>query len=89
MNYKVQAILSIDTDNLPENFDVILKEEQAVVAQWKQEGILEHLFLRDTKNGAILLFNGLSEDEVKEKMKTLPFYQIKKHIEYYNLIQQF
>jgi muconolactone D-isomerase len=36
---RIQAILTIDTDNLPENFQEILKHEQEVVAQWKDEGV--------------------------------------------------
>lgn len=47
----IQAILTIDTDNLPDNFQDILKEEQAVVARWKEEGVLSHLYLRETKMG--------------------------------------
>jgi hypothetical protein len=86
---RIQVILTIDTENLPANFQEILQQEQAVVAAWKVEGILEHLFLRDTKNGAVLIFTNLSEAEVEARMQTLPFYLIKKSVEYYNLIQQF
>ena len=52
---RVQAILTLDMENLPSNFSDILKEEQEVVAKWKEQGILEHLFLRQTKNGAVLI----------------------------------
>jgi muconolactone D-isomerase len=86
---RIQAILTIDTDNLPENFQEILKEEQAVVAQWKDEGILEHLFLRENRNGAVLIFKNLNEEQVRERMTTLPFFKIQKSIDYYSLIQQF
>ena len=47
---RIQAILTIDTDNLPSNFQEIIKHEQEVVAKWKEEGFLESLFLRQTKN---------------------------------------
>ena len=46
---RVEVILTIDLENLPSNFQEILKEEQAIVAQWKEEGILEHLYLRNEK----------------------------------------
>lgn len=85
----IQAILTIDTDNLPANFQEILKHEQEVVAKWKEEGILEHLFLRQTKNGAVLIFIDLDEHKVKELMETLPLYPLKKNVEYYQLIKQF
>jgi len=85
----IQVILTIDTENLPENFQEILKHEQEIVAKWKNEGILEHLFLRQTRNGAILVFKNLEELRVKELMETLPLYQLKKDVEYFNLIKQF
>ena len=86
---RIQAILTIDTENLPANFQEILEHEKAVVAQWKAEGILEHLFLRQDRNGAVLLFKDLDEDAVKERMEQLPLMKIKKSVEYFNLIQQF
>jgi hypothetical protein len=86
---RVQVILTLDMENLPSNFSEILNQEQEVVAGWKAQGFLEHLFLRQTKNGAVLVFKDKDEDQVKALMATLPFYQIKKSVEYYNLIQQF
>lgn len=86
---RIEAILTLDMDNIPSNFQEILKHEQEVVAKWKAEGILEHLFLRQQRNGAVLIFKDIDEEQVKELMKTLPFYQLKKSIEYLSLIQQF
>ena len=83
----IQAILTIDTDNLPSNFQEIIKHEQEVVAKWKAEGILEHLFLRQGRNGAVLIFKDI--DEAKELMETLPLYKLKKSVEYFALIKQF
>ncbi len=86
---RVQVILTLDMENLPSNFSEILKQEQEVVAKWKEQGILEHLFLREAKNGAVLIFKEVDEQQAKELMQTLPFYQLKKSVEYFNLIQQF
>ena len=83
------AILTLDMENLPPNFQEILKHEQEVVAQWKAEGILEHLFLRETKNGAILIFKGLDLEQAQARMETLPFFALKKSVEYLSLIKQF
>jgi muconolactone D-isomerase len=77
----VLAILTIHTDNLPENFQEIIQHEREVVAAWKTEGFLEQLFLRPTRNGAILIFKNLSEEEVNEKMKSLPLYALMKSLE--------
>jgi hypothetical protein len=86
---RIQAILTIDTDNLPANFQEIIKHEQEVVAKWKEEGILEHLFLRQERNGAILIFKDVDEVKAKELMEKLPLYQLKKSVEYLNLIKQY
>ena len=86
---RVQVILTLDMENLPSNFSDILKQEQEVVAKWKEQGILEHLFLRQAKNGAVLIFKDIEDEQVKELMQTLPFYKLKKSVEYFNLIQQF
>lgn len=86
---RIQAILTLDMENIPSDFQEIIKHEQEVVAKWKAEGFLEHLFLRDTKNGAILIFKGINEEKAKELMSTLPLYKLKKSVEYLNLIKQF
>lgn len=86
---RIQAILTIDTENLPSNFQDIIKHEQEVVAKWKEEGILESLFLRHTKNGAVLIFKDIDEVKARELMQTLPLYQLQKNVEYYSLIKQF
>jgi muconolactone D-isomerase len=86
---RIQAILTLDMENIPSNFQEILKKEQEVVAQWKAEGVLEHLFLRQSKNGAVLIFKGIDEQKAKELMEKLPLYPFKKNVEYLNLMQQF
>ena len=86
---RIQAILTLDMDNIPSNFQEILIAEKKVVEQWKSKGILEHLYLRALKNGAVLIFKNITEDEAKNLMAELPLYQLKKSVEYLNLIQQF
>ena len=84
---RILVILTIDTENLPENFQEIIKHEREVVAKWKEEGILDQLFLRQTKNGAVLIFKNIDEAKVNELMPTLPLYQLKKSIEIFPLIK--
>jgi muconolactone D-isomerase len=59
------------------------------VAKWKEEGILESLFLRHSKNGAVLIFKGIDEAKAKELMETLPLFKLQKSVEYFSLIKQF
>jgi muconolactone delta-isomerase len=85
----IQAIFTIHTDQLPANFPEIIQHEQEAVAAWKKEGIIEHLFLRPTKNGAVIIFNSDDEAHVQGLMETLPLYPFVKSIEYLPLIKQF
>jgi muconolactone D-isomerase len=90
VEYNIQVILTLDMDNIPSNFEEIIKHEQEIVAKWKAEGILEHLFLRKERNGAILIFkNQIDEEQAKGLMLTLPLYELKKNVEYFTLIKQF
>lgn len=84
---RILVILTIDTENLPKNFPEILKHEREVVAQWKKEGILEQLFLRPTKNGAVLILKDIDEAKANDLIKTLPFYALKKSVEILPLIK--
>jgi hypothetical protein len=84
---RILVILTIDTDNLPSNFLEILKLEREVVARWKAEGILDQLFLRPTKNGAVLILKDIDEAKAHQLLETLPFYAIKKSIEVLPLIK--
>ena len=84
---RILVILTIDTENLPENFQEIIKQERVVVAKWKEEGFLDQLYLRQTKNGAVLIFKDVDESQVNELMPKLPLYQLKKSIEIFPLIK--
>jgi hypothetical protein len=87
MMNRILVVLTIDTDNLPDDFPQILKEEREVVARWKQEGILEQLFLRPTKNGAVMILKDIDLERANELMITLPFYRLRKSIELLPLIK--
>ncbi len=86
---RIAVIFTINTDNVPENFQDILKHEKEVVEQWKDAGYLDHMFLRQTKNGAVFVFKDMDEAKVNTLMETLPLYQYKKSIEVLPLIKQF
>ncbi|MEY4042274.1 MAG: hypothetical protein EBR94_04910 [Bacteroidetes bacterium] len=89
MTNHLMAIFTINTDQLPDNFQEIIKHEQAAVAQWKEAGILTHLFLRPTRNGAVLIFNDIDEPKARELMASLPLYPFMQSVEYLPLMKQF
>ena len=84
---RILVILTINTENLPENFQEIIKHEREVVAKWKEGGFLDQLFLRQTRNGAVFIFKDIDEAKVNELMLTLPLYQLKKSMEIFPLIK--
>lgn len=84
---RILVILTINTENLPENFQEIIKHEREVVANWKEEGFLDQLFLRPSRNGAVLIFKDIDEAKVNQLMPTLPLYQLKKSMEIFPLIK--
>ncbi len=81
MQKRTLVILTIDTENLPANFPEIIQKEREVVASWKKAGYLDQLFLRQTKNGAVLIFNDLELERVMELMESLPLFVLKKSME--------
>ena len=85
---RILVIFTIHTDNLPPNFPDILREEKEVVAEWMKSGFLEQIYLRPTKNGAVLIFKDVTEERASELMRSLPFYQFKKSIEVFPLIKE-
>lgn len=86
---KILAILTLDMENIPANFQEILIHEKQVVDEWKSAGILDSLYLRQEKNGAVLIFNKTNEQEVIELMQKLPLFALKKSVEFFNLMKQF
>lgn len=87
MNNNILVVFTINTENVPANFQEIIKHEQEVLAQWKNEGYVEHLFLRQTKNGAVIVFKDIDQTKAKELMESLPLYQFVKSVEYLQLMK--
>ena len=89
MSTKILVIFTINTDNLPENFQEIIKHEQEILSAWKQDGIVEHLFLRPTRNGAFIIFTGIEEAKARTYIESLPLFPFVQSVEYFPLIKQF
>jgi muconolactone D-isomerase len=73
---------------MPDYIQEIMNHERQVEEQWKQQVILEHLYLRPSKNGAVMMFTNTSEEVVKQLIESLLLYQYVQSVEYYPLIQQ-
>ena len=66
---------------------VILKHEQEMVAQWTSEGIIHDMYLRQGRNGAVIMFNELDETAVQALIETLPLYPYFKPAEFWGLLK--
>ena len=65
----------------------ILKHEQEMVAQWKADGIIHDMYLRQGRNGAVIMFKELDETTVQSLIETLPLYPYFKPAEFLGLLK--
>jgi hypothetical protein len=65
------------------------KKEMEFVNQWKQEGMLESFFISVSKKDAVLIFNGINENETKKLIEILPYFPFMEKIDYHILEKQF
>lgn len=68
---RVIANVTLYPDKVP-NLQELLPKEQAVTSIWKEQGILEHYFFKDDKNGVVLVFKDIDSAGAKELMTTAP-----------------
>lgn len=50
----------------------------------EKDGFLDQLFLRPTKDGAVLILKNLDEETANKMVRELPFYELKKINSYYS-----
>jgi muconolactone delta-isomerase len=72
-----------------ENIEEIISHELAVVATWKEQGVLAHIFTKEAMGGAVLVFNETNQEKVEKLLTQLPLYKHFTKIEYKLLNQQF
>ena len=65
------------------------KKEMEYVNKWKEEGILENLFISVSKKVAVLIFKNIDESKTKELIEILPYFPYMQKIEYHILDKQF
>ena len=77
----IQVNITTDLDKVP-NVEEILPKEFVVVNGWKEQGFLEHLFIKDDKSGAVLVFKDIDEARAKDLIATLPLHPHMEKVEY-------
>ena len=59
------------------------------INKWKEEGILENLFISVSKKVAVLIFKNIDESKTKELIEILPYFPYVQKIDYHILDKQF
>ena len=67
----------------------LTKKEMEYINKWKEEGILENLFISVSKKVAVLIFKNIDESKTKELIEILPYFPYIQKIEYHILDKQF
>lgn len=80
--------ITSDFSNVPD-LEQLLEQEHAVAGKWKADGILEHLFVKDGGNGAILVFQDIDIDSLKQLIPTLPLHKFFDKIDYMSFDKSF
>jgi muconolactone delta-isomerase len=65
-----------------ENIQELLPNEYAYVATLQEEGVLEHLFVKESAGGAMIVFKNLNLEEVKSRVAGFPLFPHFEQIEY-------
>lgn len=60
----------------------MVKKEVEAVTRLKEQGVLEHTFVKSGGQGAVLIFKGLEEGEVRKLVSKLPMAPYFSTVEY-------
>lgn len=66
--------ITCELDKVP-NIDELLPKEFERGEELKAQGIMEHLFVKEGRMGAVLVFTGVDENEAKEIAATFPLFE--------------
>lgn len=86
---RTEVILTLNLDKPVPDFPTVVKHEREIIDKWKADGILESFFLRQERNGAVLIFKDIEEPAVRELIAGLPLFPYMKSAEYLGLVKQF
>ncbi len=81
------VILTLREDVNVEEIPEVLQHEREVVEEWKQAGYIYDMYLRQGKNGAVIMFNETDEQKVQALISTLPLFPYFKPAEYLGLLK--
>lgn len=63
----------------------VMADEYAMTNSWRDQGIIEHLFAKETDGGGVVVFNETSVEKVQALMAQLPLFPFFENVEYFPL----
>lgn len=85
---RVIVNITDDLTNIP-NIEELLPKEYAKATEYKEQGFLEHLFVKDDKSGAVLVFSHVDLDKAKELVSQFPMFEHFEKVEYISVEKAF
>lgn len=72
------------TDNLDKipDLETLLPREVAHAGQLKEQGILEHLLIKDDRTGAVLVMKDIDVTKAKELVAAFPMFRYFERVDY-------
>ena len=84
----IAAIITIKPEVKIEDIAEIINHEREVLKEWTSLGYIHDLYLRQTRNGAVIMFKEMDEQKAREMVTTLPLFPYLLSVEYLPLLKQ-
>ncbi len=84
----IAAIITIKPEVKIEDIAEIINHEREVLKEWTSLGYIHDLYLRQTRNGAVIMFKEMDEQKAREMVATLPLFPYLLSVEYLPLLKQ-
>ncbi len=84
----IAAIITIKPEIKIEDIAEIINHEREVLKEWTYLGYIHDLYLRQTRNGAVIMFKEIDEQKAREMVATLPLFPYLLSVEYLPLLKQ-
>ena len=84
----IAAIITVKPEVKIEDIAEIINHEREVLKEWTSLGYIHDLYLRQTRNGAVIMFKEMDEQKAREMVATLPLFPYLLSVEYLPLLKQ-
>ena len=84
----IAAIITVKPEVKIEEIAEIINHEREVLKEWTSLGYIHDLYLRQTRNGAVIMFKEMDEQKAREMVATLPLFPYLLSVEYLPLLKQ-